>query len=76
MGGRALNCPYCGQNYTVASGKVLRRAREQAGLTLRAFAAWAVKSPTYIHDVETGRRRVTPRILHLYRRKFSGAIDA
>ena len=63
-------CRECaGRGYhVVASRGSLRKVRKNAGLGLRQFASLVCLSPSYICDVECGRRRATERIIAMYRR--------
>lgn len=64
------SCPRCGGSgkHTEIDHESLRAVREEAGVTLRAFAEQAGLSPAYISDVELGRRRATETVLPHYRR--------
>lgn len=63
-----LVCPHCH-----GKGKInwidpasLRRARRQAGESLRSLAGRAGLSAAYLSDVENGRRNLTERVHDLY----------
>jgi len=47
----------------VRTGQQVRELREQKGLTLRAVAIKAEMSPTYLSDLELGRRKWSPALL-------------
>lgn len=50
----------------------LRRARQDAGLSLREMARRACLSAPYLSDVERGNRRVTRRVAEAYARAIDG----
>lgn len=49
------------------TGGVLAALRKQAKFSLRALASRSGFSPSYLCDVEWGRRRATERVLAAYR---------
>ncbi len=60
-------CPHCGTVVREADPASLRTRREKAGVRLRAFAGIAPKcSPTYVSDVELGKRRPTRKMVARY----------
>jgi predicted transcriptional regulator len=63
-------CPLCGGTGHLADARpgALRKRREQCGVSLREVARRLSLSPSYLHDVELGRRRATEAILHAYER--------
>ena len=46
---------------------VLHRMRKASGLSLRALASRSGFSPSYLCDIEWGRRRATDKVLAAYR---------
>jgi transcriptional regulator with XRE-family HTH domain len=49
------------------TGGVLAALRKQAGLSLRALASRSGFSPSYLCDIEWGRRRATDKVIAAYR---------
>ena len=65
------NCSECAGTGTVPAddvGPVLREAREKAGLLQKDVAEYMGISPTYIFDLETGRRPWTNEQVGSYQR--------
>lgn len=65
-------CPRCQGSGRVAerraTGAILRRRRQAAGLTLRRVAAAMKLDPSYISDLENGRRDWRPELIERYLR--------
>lgn len=65
-----FSCRHCGgSGYVDApSPHLLRRARENAGLSLREVARRLKMTAPYISDVELGRRNVSAKMLGFYQK--------
>jgi len=63
-------CGICkGQGtYSLPAPGELRRVRERAGLSLRYMARYMSLTPSYVCDVEHGRRRITAQFIDAYLR--------
>jgi cytoskeletal protein RodZ len=53
---------------TAEPGVILRLAREAAGLSLDAMARCTYFSKGYLANVEKGKRKATPAVIHAYQR--------
>jgi hypothetical protein len=60
-------CPRCGNAGETVDGASLRAARVIRGVSLRWLAGRLGFSVPYLSDVESNRRRVTPKILQGYK---------
>lgn len=56
-------------------GLTLRRAREEAGLSLSGMAKRAGYSRSYLGNVETGERQVTPAVIQAYERALGDSVN-
>ena len=56
-------------------GLTLRRAREQAGLSLSGMAKRTGYSRSYLGNVETGERQVTPDVVRAYDRALGDSVN-
>ena len=63
-------CDGCGE-VEVANGKAVRRARKEAGMSLRYAARVIGISPTFLCDVEHGRRTMSLQTLKRLKRRLS-----
>ncbi len=65
-----ITCPRCDGTGHIEDerviGKRMRQLRLSAGVTLREMAQRLKYSPSYLSDLELGRRRWLPRLLHRY----------
>ena len=60
----SVTCPSClgtGLN-DIACGQTVRYLRERKAMSLRSLAAHCEMSPTYLSDLETGRRHWSPKL--------------
>jgi transcriptional regulator with XRE-family HTH domain len=56
-------------------GLTLRRAREEAGLSLSGMAKRTGYSRSYLGNVETGERQVTPDVIRAYERALGDSVN-
>lgn len=62
---KTITCPTCNGSGKIetADNKALKKARADAGLSLRALGARMGYSAPYVLDIERGARRATPEIV-------------
>ncbi len=59
-------CGTCGSVVNTLNYRWCRWAREKAGVGLRELSRRLSVSPSYIHDIEVGRRGITKKIVEAY----------